>query len=187
MSSLFIRSALFLLIVSSFIFSQTIHSSFGAEATTSTCVDTNITGLSSSGSSQGFPPSGVVDNNFNTLWSVFGKGSWIQLDLGSSKNICSVNIAWYKGDARQNNFVISTSTDGSIYNTVLTSKSAGNTLSYEKYQIPTALARYVKITVNGNTQNNYASVTEVKAQTTTTSQPQQIQCTTTTGKSAKAS
>ena len=107
----------------------------------------------------------MVDNNFNTLWSVFGKGSWIQLDLGSSKNICSVNIAWYKGDARQNNFVISTSTDGSTYNTVLTSKSAGNTLSYEKYQIPTALARYVKITVNGNTQNNYASITEVKAQT----------------------
>ncbi|MDW0223636.1 MAG: discoidin domain-containing protein, partial [Nitrososphaeraceae archaeon] len=187
MSSLFIRSALFLLIVSSFIFSQTIHPSFGAEATTSTCVDTNITGLSSSGSSQGFPPSGVVDNNFNTLWSVFGKGSWIQLDLGSSKNICSVNIAWYKGDARQNNFVISTSTDGSTYKVVLTSKSAGNTLSYEKYQIPTTLARYVKITVNGNTQNNYASVTEVKAQTTTSSQPQQTQCTTTQVKNPKRS
>ncbi|MDW0178677.1 MAG: discoidin domain-containing protein [Nitrososphaeraceae archaeon] len=175
------------MIVSSFIFSQTIHSSFGAEATTSTCVDTNITGLSSSGSSQGFPPSGVVDNNFNTLWSVFGKGSWIQLDLGSSKNICSVNIAWYKGDARQNNFVISTSTDGSTYKVVLTSKSAGNTLSYEKYQIPTTLARYVKITVNGNTQNNYASVTEVKAQTTTSSQPQQTQCTTTQVKNPKRS
>ena len=187
MSSLFIRSALFLLIVSSFIFSQTIHSSFGAEATTSTCVDTNITGLSSSGSSQGFPPSGVVDNNFNTLWSIFGKGSWIQLDLGSTKNICSVNIAWYKGDARQNNFVISTSTDGSTYNTVLTSKSAGNTLSYEKYQIPTVLARYVKITVNGNTQNNYASITEVRVQTSTSSQQQQTQCTNTTIKSAKAS
>ncbi len=187
MSSLFIRSALFLLIVSSFIFSQTIHSSFGDEDTTSTCVDTNITGLSSSGSSQGFPPSGVVDNNFNTLWSAFGKGSWIQLDLGSSKNICSVNIAWYKGDARQNNFVISTSTDGSTYNTVLTSKSAGNTLSYEKYQIPTVLARYVKVTVNGNTQNNYASITEVRVQTSTSSQQQQTQCTNTTIKSAKAS
>jgi hypothetical protein len=187
LSSLFIRSVLFLLIVSSFIFSQTIHSSFGAETTTSTCVDTNITGLSSSGGSQGFPPSSVVDNNFNTLWSVFGKGSWIQLDLGSSKNICSVNIAWYKGDARQNNFVISTSTDGSTYNTVLTSKSAGNTLSYEKYQIPTALARYVKITVNGNTQNNYASITEVRVQTSTSSQQQQTQCTNTTIKSAKAS
>ncbi len=30
------------------------------------------------------------------------------MDLGSSKNICSVNIAWYKGNERQNNFVIST-------------------------------------------------------------------------------
>ena len=187
MSSLFIRSALFLLIVSSFIFSQTIHPSFGAETTTSTCANTNINGVSASGSSQGFPPNSVVDNNFNTLWSVFGKGSWIQLDLGSSKNICSINIAWYKGDVRVNNFVISTSTDGSTFKDVLTSKSAGNTLSYEKYQIPTTLARYVKITVNGNTQNNYASITEVKTQTTTSSQPQQTQCTTTTIKSPKAS
>lgn len=187
MASLFIRSALFLLIVSSFIFSQTIHPSFGAETTTSTCANTNINGVSASGSSQGFPPNSVVDNNFNTLWSVFGKGSWIQLDLGSSKNICSINIAWYKGDVRVNNFVISTSTDGSTFKDVLTSKSAGNTLSYEKYQIPTTLARYVKITVNGNTQNNYASITEAKTQTTASSQPQQTQCTTTTIKSPKAS
>ena len=154
MSSLFIRTALFLLIVSSFIFSQTIHPSFGAETTTSTCTNTNINGVSASASSQGFPPSSVVDNNFNTLWSVFGKGSWIQFDLGSSKNICSINIAWYKGDVRVNNFVIHTSTDGITYKDVLASKSAGNTLSYEKYQIPTTLARFVKITVNGNTQNN---------------------------------
>ncbi|MDW0256655.1 MAG: discoidin domain-containing protein [Nitrososphaeraceae archaeon] len=162
MSSLFIRSALFLLIVSSFIFSQTIHPSFGAEATTSTCVDTNITGLSSSGSSQGFPPSGVVDNNFNTLWSVFGKGSWIQLDLGSSKNICSVNIAWLKGNERQNNFVISTSTDGTTFTKVFTGKSNGNTLNLEKYVLSSTDARYVKVTVNGNTQNNYATITEIK-------------------------
>ncbi len=82
------------------------------------------------------------------------------MDLGSSKNICSVNIAWYKGNERQNNFVISTSTDGNSYKNVINSKSSGNTLSYEKYVFPNTLARYVKITVNGNTQNNYASITE---------------------------
>jgi len=173
--------------VFSFIFSQSIHPSFAADGTSSTCADTNITGLSASASNQIFIPKNVIDNNFNTLWSNYGKGSWIQLDLGTSKNICSVNIAWYKGDVRQNDFVISTSTDGSSFKNVLATKSIGNTLSYEKYSIPNTLARYVKITVNGNTQNNYASITEVRIQTTSSSQPQQTQCTTTSIKSVQPS
>jgi hypothetical protein len=169
---------LFFFIVSIFMISQTIHPTSG-QGTTSTCVDTNITGISASGSSQNFPPNNVVDKNFNTLWSTYGKGSWIQLDLGSSKNICSVNIAWYKGDTRESNFVISTSTDGSSYKNVLSTKSSGTTLSFDKYVIPNIQARYVLITVNGNTQNDYASITEAKIQTSTSSQPQQTQCSTT--------
>ena len=166
--------------------SQTIHPTSG-QGTTSTCVDTNITGISASGSSQNFPPNNVVDKNFNTLWSTYGKGSWIQLDLGSSKNICSVNIAWYKGDTRESNFVISTSTDGSSYKNVLSTKSTGNTLSFDKYVIPNIQARYVKIIVNGNTQNDYASITEAKIQTTASNQPQQTQCSTATLSGVKAS
>ncbi|MGV8106892.1 MAG: discoidin domain-containing protein [Nitrososphaerota archaeon] len=166
--------------------SQTIHSTSG-QGTTSTCVDTNITGISASGSTQNFPPNNVVDKNFNTLWSIYGKGSWIQLDLGTSKNICSVNIAWYKGDVRENNFVITTSTDGTNYKTVLSSKSSGDTLSFDKYEIPSTVARYVKIIVNGNTQNDYASITEVKLQTTSLTQPVQTQCSTATIGSVKAS
>jgi len=166
--------------------SQTIHPTSG-QGTTSTCVDTNITGISASGSSQNFPPNNVVDKNFNTLWSIYGKGSWIQLDLGSSKNICSVNIAWYKGDTRESNFVISTSTDGSSYKNVLSTKSTGNTLSFDKYVIPNIQARYVKIIVSGNTQNDYASITEAKIQTTASNQPQQTQCSTATLSGVKAS
>ena len=187
MSSIFARSILAFFIIFSFIFSQSIHPSFAADGTSSTCADTNITGLSASASNQIFIPKNVIDNNFNTLWSNYGKGSWIQLDLGTSKNICSVNIAWYKGDVRQNDFVISTSTDGSSFKNVLATKSIGNTLSYEKYSIPNTLARYVKITVNGNTQNNYASITEVRIQTTSSSQPQQTQCATTSIKSVQPS
>jgi hypothetical protein len=156
--------------------SQTIHPTFGQ--TTNSCVDTSVKSISASGSTQNFPPNNVIDNNFNTVWSYYGKGSWIQFDLGSSKNICSVNIAWYKGDARENNFVIATSSDGTTYKNILSSKSSGNTLSFDKYVIPTTSARYVKIIVNGNTQNDYASITEVKLQTTTLNQPQQTQCST---------
>jgi len=166
--------------------SQTIHPTFGQ--TTNSCTDTSIKGLTASGSTQNFPPNNVIDNNFNTVWSYYGKGTWIQFDLGSSKNICSVNIAWYKGDVRTSNFVISTSTDGTSYKDVLSSKSSGTTLSFDRYVIPTTSARYVKITVNGNTQNDYASITEVKLQTTTSStQPQETQCSAATTSSVKAS
>jgi len=166
--------------------SQTIHPTFGQ--TTNSCVDTNVKGLSASGSTQNFPPNNVIDNNFNTVWSYYGKGSWISFDLGSSKNICSVNIAWYKGDARESNFIIATSTDGTTYKEILSSKSSGNTLSFDKYVIPTTSARYVKIIVNGNTQNDYASMTEVKLQTTTSStQPQETQCSPATLSGVKAS
>jgi predicted phosphodiesterase len=113
---------------------------------------------------QSYPPSNVIDNNLGTVWSNYGIGSSIVLDLGASKSTCSVDIAWYKGNERQNNFVISTSLDGKSYRTVLTATSSGKTLSYENYVFSDNLARYIKITVNGNTQNNYATIAEVQIQ-----------------------
>ena len=100
------------------------------------CTTTTIKSPKASASQTGFPASNVLDNNLNTRWSNNGKGSWIQVDLGTSKNICSVNIAWYKGNERQNNFVISTSKDGTTFTKVLTSKSSGNTLNLENYVFP---------------------------------------------------
>ena len=136
----------------------------GYKAITESCVASQISKVIASSSQAGFPSTNAVDNNANTIWSNYGVGSWIQLDLGTSKNICSVDIAWYKGNQRQNNFEISTSLDGKSYKTVLSSKSSGKSLSYEDYIFADSLARYVKITVNGNTQNNYASIAETKVE-----------------------
>ncbi|HEY7228008.1 MAG TPA: discoidin domain-containing protein [Nitrososphaeraceae archaeon] len=146
----------------------------GYKPTTESCVSSPISTVTASSSQSGFPSSDAVDNNPNTIWSNYGVGSWIQLDLGTSKDICSVDIAWYKGNQRQNNFEISTSLDGKSYKTVLSSKSSGNSLSYENYVFADRLARYVKITVNGNNQNNYASIAEIKVQVS--SNQSQSQC-----------
>jgi len=115
---------------------------------------TPITNIQTSGSQSGFPPSNVDDKNLDTLWSTYGLGSWIQLDLGTSKKICSVEIAWYKGNQRQNNFAISSSIDGIKFSNILSSKSSGTTFSPEKYSIADTNARYLRVTVNGNTQNS---------------------------------
>ena len=78
----------------------------------------------------GHVPANVLDNNLNTRWSNPGIGSFIQADLGAPKTICSVDIAWYKGNLRENNFVISVSNDGTAFAPV--GKSSGITLSVQK-------------------------------------------------------
>jgi predicted phosphodiesterase len=145
---------------------------YGSKTSSESCAKSPISQVTASSSQVGFPSSNVVDNNLNTIWSNYGVGSSIQLDLGTSESICSVDIAWYNGNQRQNNFEISTSLDGKSYKTVLSTKSSGNTLSFESYVFPDKQARYMKITVNGNTQNNYASIAEIKVQVSSTDQSQ---------------
>jgi F5/8 type C domain len=121
-----------------------------------------ISGVTASGNQVGYPPSNVLDNDLGTRWSSDGIGQWIRADLGSIKNICSVDIAWYTGNARQYHFVIATSTDGTTFTNKFSADSSGTTLNSEKYVIPATDARYVRVTVNGNTQTNtWASITEL--------------------------
>jgi len=133
----------------------------GIQSTTNTCT-TNlpISGVTASGN-DGNVPSNVLDNNLGTRWSSLGVGQFITADLASVKNICSVDIAWYRGNERQYHFVISTSTDGSTFTQRFSGDSSGTTLNSEKYAIPPVDARFVRITVNGNTANTWASITEL--------------------------
>jgi hypothetical protein len=120
-----------------------------------------ISGVTASGSESGYPPSNVLDNNLATRWSSYGIGQFITADLGSIQNICSVDIAWYNGNARQYHFVIATSTDGTTFTNKFSGDSSGTTLNSEKYIIPATDARYVRVTVNGNSANNWANIVEL--------------------------
>ncbi|TLX88898.1 MAG: discoidin domain-containing protein, partial [Thaumarchaeota archaeon] len=135
---------------------------FGSSSPPTSCT-TNlpISGATASGSESTNPPSNAIDNNFATRWSNGALGSWIRVDLGSTQNICSVDIAWYNGNARQYHFVIATSTDGTTFTNKFSGDSSGTTVNSEKYIIPATDARYVRVTVNGNTQNSYASMYEI--------------------------
>src|SRR5215831_6732970 len=138
-------------------FAQTLNQSLAA----SNCQTLKIAGNTASGN-DGHVPANVLDNNLNTRWSNLGIGSFIQADLGGQKTICSVDIAWYRGNLRVNNFVISVSNDGNAFTPVLTSKSSGTTLSSERYVLPANVTtHFVRVTVNGNTENEWASITEL--------------------------
>jgi hypothetical protein len=106
--------------------------------------------------------SNVIDKNLNTMWSREGADSWIQFDLGSKAKICSVDIAWYRGDMRQNIFTVSVSDDGSVFKNIFEGESNGTATGFEKYNLPSgADGKFVRITVNGNSENNRASITEI--------------------------
>ena len=131
-------------------------------ANADTCnTNLSINGVTSSGNQAGYPTSNVLDNSLSTRWSNPGVDSWIRADLGVSKTICSVDIAWWKGNERRFNFVIATSTDGTTFTTKFTGTSSGTTLNSEKYIISSTNARYVKVTINGNNVNDYAHITEL--------------------------
>ena len=132
----------------------------GLVSTLATCDKLPISSITASGN-DGNLPSNAIDGNLNTRWSNLGRGSWIQLDLGSKKSICSIDIAWYRGELRQNSFMISLSDDGTIFTDKLTATSSLGTAA-EKYTLPGGTeGRYVRITVNGNTENDWASINEI--------------------------
>src|SRR5918996_6510120 len=112
-------------------------------------------------------PPNALDNNLDTRWSHEGIGSWFQADLGAKKIICSIDIAWYRGDERSYKFAISISNDGSNFINVYSGTSSGETLSAERYAFSDlSTARYLKITISGNTDDdtdlkNWAAITEI--------------------------
>jgi hypothetical protein len=109
-------------------------------------------------------PIKTVDKRFDTRWSNYGVGSFIQYELKSSDTICGIDISWYRGDVRTYNFIVSTSQDGNKFDNAFFATSSGKTNSLERYIIPdsTLKAKHVRITVNGNTENQWAAVTEVQ-------------------------
>src|SRR5437867_3468631 len=142
--------------------SSDININFLNKASADTCSSNlSISSVTANGFETGNPPSNVLDNSLSTRWSNPGVGSWISADLGSTKTICSVDIAWWKGNERRYNFAIATSTDGTTFVNKLTGISSGTTLNSEKYIISSTSARYVKVTVNGNSVNSYAHITEL--------------------------
>jgi hypothetical protein len=122
-------------------------------------------------------PQNAFDNNLDTRWSHDSMGSWIIVDLGTIKDICSVDIAWYRGDERSYDFVISFSDDGTNFKDLLEGTSRGDTISPERYIVTGSASpeggseiavstRYIKITINGNNdadteENQWGAITEV--------------------------
>ncbi|MFC1504643.1 discoidin domain-containing protein, partial [Spirochaetota bacterium] len=105
----------------------------------------------------------TIDGDYATRWSVMGDGVWIEYDLGSSKQVTSVSIQWFKGDQRIFYFDIKASTDGNTFNEVFSGESSGTTVDFEEYTV-SATAQYIQIVGHGNSvdADPWTSISEVE-------------------------
>lgn len=126
-----------------------------------------VKAISASASDTGYPASNAIDGNLSTGWRADGPGNWIQLDLGQLCNITEIDISFYKGNARTNNFAIDISADAKSFKNVFTGVSSGTNVT-DVYTFQDLGARLIKITVNGNNDpkpanRNYAHIQEIVA------------------------
>jgi hypothetical protein len=107
-------------------------------------------------------PTNTLDQNLSTRWSAEGDGQWIRYDLGESKTISQMLIAWYRGDVRLARFDIEISPDASQWRQVFSGASSGTAVSLQTYDFSDVMAQYVRIVGHGNTENMWNSITEVE-------------------------
>jgi hypothetical protein len=130
--------------------------------TAQNCAQLTATSVISSGSETGNPATNTLDDRLDTRWSNYGRGSFIDYDLGSVRSISGAAIAWHLGDTQINNFILSISLDGYTYTQVYSGRNSA-TRAAETYTFPTVNARRLRITVFGNNLNDWASIAEARA------------------------
>ena len=133
------------------VFVSSVHplTAFSQSVELASCKQSNILDATANQNNPNSPATAVLDSDSNTAWSSSGQNSWIQLDLGRPTIICGLDIQWHNIHPQQNNFLVSLSSDGVNYETILSSKSSGNTNNFEHYDFKDTLAKYVKVTVTG--------------------------------------
>lgn len=110
---------------------------------------------------QGHTPDKTLDGNYETRWTSEGQ-QWIQYDLGETRRVGAVSIAFYIGDTRKSYFNIEASVDGSHWETVYPDGlSSGLTAEPEMFLFPEVGARYIRINGSGNTSNQWNNYSEV--------------------------
>ncbi|GDY25801.1 hypothetical protein AHAT_16910 [Agarivorans sp. Toyoura001] len=124
-----------------------------------------IASASDNGSNDGHGPENAIDGNLSTesRWSSQGIGKQIVFDLQANANVTSMDVVFLKGDQRSSYFDVATSSDNSNWTPVLTgAMSSGIESGYESFDISDSDARYVRVTGQGNSANNWNSIIEAK-------------------------
>jgi poly(beta-D-mannuronate) lyase len=113
-----------------------------------------------------YAPGNAIDTDTasDSRWSSEGVSREIVFDLGAVQMVGSLNIKWYQGASRQANFSVETSSDNSVWQSVLADGiSSGRHSGFEQVDLSSSEGRYIKIIGTGNSENNWNSIIEVTA------------------------
>ena len=161
----FLKKGSSLIFTLTLVISLVVVSSLGSQAANSqsndACTKLSIPNISANFERAGNEAAKAIDSSLTSKWAYDGEGAYIQADLGSSAVLCSIDIAWFRGDTRSYNFVVSVSDDGQTFRDIVSGKSTGTTVMQERYNIPDTSARYLRVTVNGNSLNNLAAISDM--------------------------
>lgn len=104
----------------------------------------------------------MFDKNLDTRWCGYYDGTYTILDLGESKRIDAVALAFWKGNGRNYRFDILTSNDGENWSDPKYFESNGETDNYEIFNLDTVNARYVKLISHENSQADTMNISEFR-------------------------
>lgn len=126
-----------------------------ALATSSTCplYHVSIERAFDDGANDGHGPEYTIDHNLldGSRWSSPGQGKQITYDLGQSKPINQIDIAFFQAEVRSTFFELDVSDDGKQWHRVLDkTQSSGNKAGFEAFPFEATKARYVRLTGYGN-------------------------------------
>jgi hypothetical protein len=123
-----------------------------------------VTATASSYNGITYGPLNAIDglesnSNYWGTAAINGLPQWLRLDLGFAASINQVVTHFYDGNVRIYTYYIEASFDGSSWTTIVPTKTASSIVTDTFNQIT---ARYVRITVTGNTANTAAHIEEIK-------------------------
>lgn len=123
----------------------------------------DIAAASSDQSASGLIAANSIDDNLGAAsrWSAPSVSGALVVDLGGQRLIREVGVAWHLGGQRRSTFTMEVSSDGANFVSLqAATQSAGNTLSFERYDVTDTSARYVRISGTGTSDGGPFSVVE---------------------------
>ena len=110
------------------------------------------------------PKESMLDNNFLTRWtSAAVSGEYALFDLGETKQVDAVALAFWQGDTRCYQYEIQGSVDGNQWVSLKKGGSSVETEGFELMEFNGAPYRFIKVIGYGNTVNKLTNILEFRA------------------------
>lgn len=107
-------------------------------------------------------PAHVIDGDLTSRWSAEGNEQWLRLDLGESREIAAIEIAFPHGTRRREFFLLQLSADGKTWTEVFGGESSGKSAACERFAFAPQPARFVRYLGFGNADSAWNTVGEIR-------------------------